>query len=59
MQGIVGREVQSTALLALQCPAGDEVADIDHVTELADVTTCLHTLEETLRLLIEHVETVP
>ena len=51
--------MEATALLTFYRPAGDEVADVDDVTQLADVLACLDTLEEGFRLLIDEVETVP
>ena len=59
VMGVISGEMQATALLALQCPTGDEIAHINHVTQLTDVTTGLDTLEEALGLFIEHIQTVP
>ena len=59
VDGVVGGEVEATALLALEGEAGDEIAHVDHVAEFADVLRRLHALEEVLRFLVEHVETVP
>jgi hypothetical protein len=59
MQWIVGGEVEAAALLALQGPAGDEVAHVNHVAQFADVACGSDALEETLRLLVEHVQAVP
>jgi len=51
--------VQAATLLALQCLARDQVADVDHVAQLADVSRRLHALEQVLRLFVEQVETLP
>jgi len=59
VEGIVGGEVEAAALFAFEGPAGDEIADINHVAQLADVAAGLDTLEEALGLFVEHVETVP
>ena len=59
VDGVVGGEVEATALLAFKGEAGDEIAHVDHVAEFADVLRSLHALEEVLRFLVEHVETVP
>ena len=59
VDGVVGGEVEATALLAFKGEAGDEIAHVDHVAEFADVLRRLHALEEVLRFLVEHVETVP
>ena len=48
MNGIVDGEVESAALLALEGPAGDEVAHVDHVTQFADILRRLDTLEESM-----------
>ena len=59
MQRIVDGEMKTTTLLTLYRLTRDEIAHVNHVAEFADIATCLHTLEEILCLLIEHVETVP
>ncbi len=59
MQRIVGREVQSAALFALQGPTGDEIAHINHVAQLTDVARGLHALKEAFGLFIQHIQTVP
>ena len=59
VDGVVGGEVEATALLAFKGEAGEEIAHVDHVAEFADVLRSLHALEEVLRFLVEHVETVP
>ena len=59
VDGVVGGEVEATALLAFKGEAGDEIAHVDHIAEFADVLRSLHALEEVLRFLVEHVETVP
>ena len=59
MHRIVGGEVQSAALLALDGPAGDEIAHVDHVAQFADILRSLHALEQVLGLFVEHVQTVP
>ena len=59
VDGVVSGEVETTALLALQSPAGDEVADVDHVTQFTDVLRSLDALEEALGLFVEHIETIP
>ncbi len=56
---IVDGVVETTALLALDSHAGDEITYVDHVAKLAKLLAHLHTLEEVLGLLIEQVETVP
>ena len=35
--GVVDGEMQAAALLALECPTGNEVANINHITQFADV----------------------
>ncbi len=55
VDGVVGGEVEATALLALEGEAGDEIAHVDHVAEFADVLRRLHALEEVLRFLVEHM----
>ena len=57
--GVVGGEVQSTTLLALQGPTGDEVADVDDVAQLADASADGAGLEQFLGFLIEYVQAVP
>ena len=59
VDGVVGGEVEATALLAFKGEAGDEIAHVDHVAEFADVLRRLHALEEVLRFLVEHVKTIP
>ena len=59
VDGVVGGEVEATALLAFKGEAGDEIAHVDHVAEFADVLRSLHALEEVLRFLVEHVKTIP
>ena len=59
MYGIVGGEVQSTALLPFDGPACDKIAHIDHVTEFTDILTGLDALEELLCLFIERIQTYP
>ena len=59
MYRVVDGVVKTTALLALDSHAGDEVTYIDHVAKLAELLAYLHTLEEVLGLLIEQVEAIP
>ena len=59
MQRIVGSIVESAALFALNSLTSDEIANVDHVAQFADVAACLHALEESFVLLIKQVETVP
>ena len=42
VDGVVGGEVETAALLALEGEAGDEIAHVDHVAEFADVLRRLH-----------------
>ena len=57
--GIVDGEVESARLLALLGLTHDQIADIDNITQLADLSRCLGAFEEFLGLLIENVKTVP
>ena len=59
VQRIVCGEVQATALLALQGPAGNKVAHVNHVAQFADVAGGTDALKEAFRLFVEHVQTVP
>ena len=52
---VVDGIVKTTALLALDSHAGDEVTNIDHITELAEILAHLDTLEEILGLFVETV----
>ena len=56
---IVDRVVQSATFLALHRLAGDEVTDVDHVTQLAQLFGRLATLEEAFRLFVQDVQAVP
>ena len=56
---IVDGVVESAALLTFEGPAGDEVAHIDHIAQLADILRGLDTLEKAFGLFIQHVETIP
>ena len=38
VQRIVGCEMQTSALFALQCPTGDEIAHIDHISQFTNVS---------------------
>ena len=57
MFGVVDGVVQSAALLAFEGLAGDEVTDVDHVAEFADVLCRLDALEQVFGLFVEQVET--
>ena len=59
MLGIVNGVVQSAAFLALQRLPRDEVTNVNHVPQFADVLRGLHTLEEVFRLFVEQVEAFP
>ena len=59
MNRVVDGIVKTTALLALYCHAGDKIAHVDHIAELAEILAYLDTLEEILGLFVEKVETVP
>ena len=59
VDGVVDGVMEAAALLTFEGPAGDEVAHIDHIAQFADILRGLDTLEETLRLLVEHIQTVP
>ena len=59
MKRIIVGIVETTTLLALNGPTGDEVADIDHVTQFTDVLAGFHTLEQGFGLFVQQVETVP
>ena len=59
MNRVVDGVVKTTALLALDSHAGDEVTYIDHVAELAEILAHLDTLEEILGLFVKQVEAVP
>ena len=48
--------MESTALFALERMTGDEIADVDHITEFANVACSLNPLEEIFRLLEEQVQ---
>ena len=54
---IVDGVVQAAAFLALHGLAGDEVAHVDHVAQLADVLGGLHTFEELFRLFVKQIQT--
>ena len=56
---VVDGVVQATALLPLHRLLGDEVTDVDQVTQLANFARGLAVLEEAFRLLVEDVEAVP
>ena len=55
--GIVDGVVQAAAFLAFHGLAGDEVAHVDHVAQLADVLGGLHTFEELFRLFVKQIQT--
>jgi hypothetical protein len=57
--GIIDGVVQPAALFALDGLAGDEIADVDHVAEFADVLGGFDPLEEFFGLFVEQVETCP
>jgi hypothetical protein len=57
--GIVGSVVQTSALLALQSPTGNQVTYVNHITELTDVLRSFDTLKKAFGLLVEHIQTVP
>lgn len=59
MNGIVYREMESAALLALYSHACNEVTHVDHVAQLTDITTGLNALKQPLGLLVKHVKPVP
>lgn len=56
---IVDRIMQSAAFLALHCLAGDQVTDVDHVTQFAQLFGGLATFEEAFRLFVQDVQAVP
>ena len=59
MFGVVDGVVQAATLLAFEGLAGDEVADVDHVAEFADVLCRLDALEQVFGLFVEQVQTFP
>ena len=59
MNRVVDSIVKTTTLLAFYCHAGDEIAHVDHIAELAEILAHLDTLEEILGLFVEKVEAVP
>ena len=59
MNRVVDGIVKTTALLALYCHAGDKIAHVDHIAELAEILAYLDTLEEILGLFVKKVEAVP
>ena len=59
MLGVVDGVVQAAALLALERLAGDEVAHVNHVAQLANVAGSLYVLVKFLSLLVEQVEACP
>ena len=50
--------MQAATFLALDGLTCNKVANVNHIAELADVTTCLHTLKQFLCFLIEQIQTV-
>ena len=56
---IVDRIMQSAAFLALHCLAGDQVTDVDHVTQFAQLFGGLATFEEAFCLFVQDVQAVP
>lgn len=56
---IVDRVVKAAAFLAFHCLAGDQVTDVDHVTQFAQFFGCLAALEEAFRLFVQDVQAVP
>ena len=59
MNRVVDGVVETTALLALYCHAGDEITHVDHVAELAELLAHLDTLEEIFGLFVKKVEAIP
>ena len=59
MNRVVDGVVETTALLALDSHASDEITYVDHVAKLAKLLAHLDTLEEILGLFVKKVETVP
>ena len=51
--------MQPTRLFALLGLTHDQIADVDDVAQLADLTRGLGTLEQTLCLFVEYVKSVP
>ena len=56
---IIDRVMKSATFLALFCLTHYEIAYVDDVAQLADLTLSFRPLEQPLGLLIENVETVP
>src|SRR5574344_898427 len=59
MYRIIDGVMQSATFFTFQCATGDEITDMNHIAEFADVTTGFYTFEESFSLLIEHIQTVP
>ena len=51
--GVVDGVVQSSGFLAFEGLSGDEIADIDHIAQLADVACRSDSLEEVFGLFVE------
>lgn len=59
MARIVDCVVQATALLAIECLTHDEIAHIDHVAQLANIASGLHTLIEVFGFFKNQVKSIP
>ena len=59
MHRIINSVVQSSTFFSLNCPSRNQITHVNHIAQLADIPACLHPLEEILRLLVEHIESVP
>ena len=57
--GVIDGVVQSAGLLALERLTGDEVADVDHIAQLANLLVRLDAFEEVFGLFVEQVESFP
>ena len=57
--GVVDGVMQTSALFALQGLTGDQITDVDHVSQLADVLAGFALLEQLLCFFIEQIKSVP
>ena len=51
--------MQSSTLFSLDSPTSNQITHVYHVSELADIPACLHSLKQVFSLLIQHIESVP